>query len=300
MLRIGSVVWGVRDVARAVEFWSAALDYAPRGGDSPDWVLLRPRRGTGVQLALQEVRVEASARRRHHLDLYAYDQAAEVERLLALGASRVDWRYPPDADYVVLADPDGNYFCVIDAGEAARDPGLRIADGRAPRFVAATAGLPRPDEFAYRGARALVALHERELRAFVAAWRRFEGSGVPLPETDDVHYSSPQHLLRHVLRAAGNYLTWVCRQVGLPDPGVPEAPALEEIAGQAEAYAERVLALWRTALRDLPPERTEDRAHTSNWGAPMTVESMLEHAVVHPMRHTFQLEELMARAAEGG
>jgi predicted enzyme related to lactoylglutathione lyase len=54
---------------------------------------------------------------RIHLDLYADDQAAEVERLTALGATEVHWdKRPPDADYVILADPEGNRFCVIDAG----------------------------------------------------------------------------------------------------------------------------------------------------------------------------------------
>jgi hypothetical protein len=55
----------------------------------------------------------AEDHQRHHLDLYASDQAAEVERLIGLGARRVDWRYPDGADYVVLADPDGNRFCVV-------------------------------------------------------------------------------------------------------------------------------------------------------------------------------------------
>lgn len=59
-------------------------------------------------------------RPRVHLDLYAADaaeQAAEVTRLLALGAERVNWDdYPEDADFVVLADPEGNRFCVIDTG----------------------------------------------------------------------------------------------------------------------------------------------------------------------------------------
>ena len=55
---------------------------------------------------------------RTHLDLWAADeheQLAEVERLLTLGASRVEWNYPEGADFVVLADPDGNLFCVINA-----------------------------------------------------------------------------------------------------------------------------------------------------------------------------------------
>jgi hypothetical protein len=50
-----------------------------------------------------------------HLDLYSDDQAGEVERLVGLGAERVDWpAYPDDPDFVVLADPEGNRFCVID------------------------------------------------------------------------------------------------------------------------------------------------------------------------------------------
>jgi hypothetical protein len=48
-----------------------------------------------------------------HLDLYALDQSGEVERLVGLGARRYPWRYPADADYVVLEDPDGNLFCVV-------------------------------------------------------------------------------------------------------------------------------------------------------------------------------------------
>ena len=113
-LSIGSIVWGVRDVPRSMEFWTAALDYRPRDEPSEDWVVLVPREGAGFQLALTEVKADASDRRRHHLDLYAEDQRAEVDRLCGLGATTVDdWEYEADADYVVLADPDGNYFCVV-------------------------------------------------------------------------------------------------------------------------------------------------------------------------------------------
>lgn len=115
MLRIGSVVWGVRDLPRAIQFWSAALDYRLRNEPDDDWAVLLPREGVGVQLALKLVTSERA--RRHHLDLYAENQAAEVERLLALGASRPEWNDPPGADYVVLSDPDGNRFCVIQVSE---------------------------------------------------------------------------------------------------------------------------------------------------------------------------------------
>jgi hypothetical protein len=58
-----------------------------------------------------------------HLDLWADDEAqvrSEVDRLLSLGAQRADWEYPDDADLVVLADPDGNLFCVIDMSRSKR------------------------------------------------------------------------------------------------------------------------------------------------------------------------------------
>ena len=57
----------------------------------------------------------ATAPARIHLDLYTDHQAAHVDRLVRLGASPVEgWPYPQDADFVVLRDPDGNEFCVID------------------------------------------------------------------------------------------------------------------------------------------------------------------------------------------
>ena len=117
MIRVGSIVIRVDDLRRQKEFWTAALDYVPREGDADDFALLRPRDGVGPNLSLDRVRSELQIPPRIHLDLYAGDQAAEVERLLALGATEVPWdKRPPDADYVILADPEGNRFCVIDAG----------------------------------------------------------------------------------------------------------------------------------------------------------------------------------------
>jgi catechol 2,3-dioxygenase-like lactoylglutathione lyase family enzyme len=116
VLRIGSVVWGVRDVPRAVSFWTNALGYRPRDPDpqDADWAVLVPPPGqTGPQLAMTIVSSDAETHQRHHLDLYAQDREAEVARLVSCGAQRVEWRYPDHADYVVLADPDGNRFCVI-------------------------------------------------------------------------------------------------------------------------------------------------------------------------------------------
>jgi catechol 2,3-dioxygenase-like lactoylglutathione lyase family enzyme len=113
MLRIGSIVWGVRDVARAIQFWCDALNYRPLREPSDDWAILVPRDGLGAQMAISKVSSRSEDHQRHHLDLYANNQEAEVERLIGLGAERVGWRYPEGADYIVLADPDGNRFCVV-------------------------------------------------------------------------------------------------------------------------------------------------------------------------------------------
>lgn len=109
MLRLGSVVLNVSDVDRAGGFWAEALGYVRRA-DNP--AFLAPATGVGPGLHLDEDD-------RTHLDLWTEDaaeQQAEVERLVGLGARPVEWDYPEDADFVVLADPAGTLFCVIDSG----------------------------------------------------------------------------------------------------------------------------------------------------------------------------------------
>jgi hypothetical protein len=114
-VRVGSIVVRVDDLRRQAEFWAAALDYVPREEQSDDFVLLRPRDGVGPNLALDQHRSEVHVPPRIHLDLYTDDQAGEIERLIALGATEVHWsKRPPNADYVILADPEGNRFCVVD------------------------------------------------------------------------------------------------------------------------------------------------------------------------------------------
>jgi catechol 2,3-dioxygenase-like lactoylglutathione lyase family enzyme len=118
VLRIGSIVIRVDDLARQARFWEAALDYERRIDRPDDFVLLAPRDGGGPNVSLDQVRSKVQIPPRIHLDLYAEDQGAEVKRLLGLGATEVHWdKRPEDADYVILADPEGNRFCVIDASE---------------------------------------------------------------------------------------------------------------------------------------------------------------------------------------
>jgi hypothetical protein len=88
VLRISSIVLRVDDLERQAEFWEAALDYERRDEQSDDFMLLRPRDGVGPNLSLDRVRSELQVPPCLHLDLYTEDQAGEVERLKALGATK--------------------------------------------------------------------------------------------------------------------------------------------------------------------------------------------------------------------
>jgi len=111
-----SVVLKVHDTARAASFWQEALGYVanPHNADflaPPEWApptSTRHELGDGVHLHLD-------GRDEMHLDLWVNAGESledEVERLIVLGARRVDWTYPEGAQHVVLADPDGHLFCV--------------------------------------------------------------------------------------------------------------------------------------------------------------------------------------------
>jgi catechol 2,3-dioxygenase-like lactoylglutathione lyase family enzyme len=119
MLSFGVVVLGVTDVPRAAEFWSAALGYELREDGFGGWAtVLVPPGGSGTAIALQRSQTPPEDYPRMHLDLHVADaaeQESQAARLVSLGAERVDWdRYPDDPDFVVLADPDGNRFCIVD------------------------------------------------------------------------------------------------------------------------------------------------------------------------------------------
>jgi len=110
----------VKDAGLASRFWSEALGYAYRdGGYSADVTPVLVPGGAPSREAPPAIALALDEADRMHLDLYtdsSAEQREEVERLLALGAIRVDWSYPADANFVVLADPDGNLFCVVDTG----------------------------------------------------------------------------------------------------------------------------------------------------------------------------------------
>ena len=111
---VGSVVIDVNDLEKMRAFWQDALGYV-KDYASDHWVKLSDPNEKGVTVSLQLVPEPRQGKNRLHLDLYARNQMREVERLEGLGATRE--REPEeDEDFVVLSDPEGNLFCVIDQG----------------------------------------------------------------------------------------------------------------------------------------------------------------------------------------
>ena len=97
-----------------MKFWQEALGYVPVRPASGGFVILTDPAGKGPNISLDQSPEKWTGKRSWlHLDLYADNQEAEVERLIKLGAVQYPWRYEPDSDYMVLEDPDGNLFCVV-------------------------------------------------------------------------------------------------------------------------------------------------------------------------------------------
>jgi Glyoxalase-like domain len=118
-LKIQAFSLDASDPGRTAAFWEAALGWR-RTYDDGDEVVLEPPEGSpqdGVAPDLLFLRVPEgkTVKNRWHPDLRPADQAAEVVRLESLGATRVDVGQGADVSWVVMADPDGNEFCVLRA-----------------------------------------------------------------------------------------------------------------------------------------------------------------------------------------
>jgi hypothetical protein len=150
-------------------------------------------------------------------------------------------------------------------------------------------------EYRSRAVRALMLLHEEHLRRFLVTWKRAKTMSVPLPVTDDPSYVSLDALVHHVLRASRGYMVWICEVLELPDPEIRVPPDATVLSQEADSYLEHVLERWRTPLVELGDERLEAPEFPSRWKTKYCVDAMLEHAVMHPIRHAFQLEELMSK-----
>ena len=149
-------------------------------------------------------------------------------------------------------------------------------------------------DYRYGGARALVMLHEQHMRRFLVVWKKAKAVNLSLPETTNEAYASLETLLAHVLWSAGYYLKWMCKQCDLPAPTIRKLPDFDTLASTADEYLEHLLDEWRLPLATLPEEAFEAPEYAVSWGAHFNLETMLEHSVMHPVRHAFQLAEEMA------
>ena len=115
--RIQAVVVDCTDANAVAEFWSALLQ-RPLGREGDEvWV---EGSGSEPEILFEPVPEAKAVKNRLHIDLRPDDQDAEVERALSLGARRVDIGQG-DVSWVVLADPEGNEFCILRA-RAAQEP----------------------------------------------------------------------------------------------------------------------------------------------------------------------------------
>ena len=108
----------VDDLERMARFWAGVLGYEVRDRDSGVtlWPASDAEQGAPV-MWLQPHATPKTTKNRNHPDLVATSgsAAAEVERVLALGGTRVDVGQTGKESFTVLADPEGNEFCILDA-----------------------------------------------------------------------------------------------------------------------------------------------------------------------------------------
>jgi predicted enzyme related to lactoylglutathione lyase len=109
------LVLDCRDPERLARFWSAALDYVSLG-ELGNYYVLFPDGRPGSKLLLQRVTEEKAGKNRMHIDIEVADVGVEVSRLESLGAKRLEpeSRTEHGVTWQVMADPEGNEFCVCD------------------------------------------------------------------------------------------------------------------------------------------------------------------------------------------
>ncbi|HEX8080527.1 MAG TPA: VOC family protein [Jatrophihabitans sp.] len=117
VLRIQCLCIDTTDPARLAAFWQSALGWRQTFADDDEVVLEppagSPQDGVAPDLVFLAVPESKAGKNRLHLDLRPEDQSAEVARLEELGARRVDVGQDASVSWVVMADPDGNEFCVL-------------------------------------------------------------------------------------------------------------------------------------------------------------------------------------------
>ena len=113
-LRFSEICVDAHDTAALARWWSQALGWTLQPADDDGEWLLSPPAGAGPDWLFMPVSEDKAAKNRIHFDFTPDDQRAEVDRLIALGACHVDIGQG-EQTWVVLADPEGNEFCVLAA-----------------------------------------------------------------------------------------------------------------------------------------------------------------------------------------
>jgi predicted enzyme related to lactoylglutathione lyase len=109
------VVIDCGDLDRSALFWTSVLGYVRESPPGGRYQTLLPADGRGIEVLLQRVPETKNGKNRLHLDLRTADLEAEVERVVALGARLLTSTPIDEANmrWHILADPDGNEFCVL-------------------------------------------------------------------------------------------------------------------------------------------------------------------------------------------
>ncbi|MCX4822258.1 VOC family protein [Streptomyces sp. NBC_01142] len=106
------IVVDAHDLPALARFWTRVLDWRVLF-EAEDEIVIGADEFAMPGMCFVPVGERKSVKNRLHIDLTPDDQAAEVERIIALGARRADVGQAPEATWVVLADPEGNEFCVL-------------------------------------------------------------------------------------------------------------------------------------------------------------------------------------------
>jgi predicted enzyme related to lactoylglutathione lyase len=107
------IVLDCADADALADFWASALGYR-RSAFATPYVRLVDPGGRWPDLLVQQVPEPKTGKNRMHLDLQVHDVDAEVRRLVAAGASVREPAHDDDGFLtVILADPQGNEFCVL-------------------------------------------------------------------------------------------------------------------------------------------------------------------------------------------
>ena len=116
-----ALCFDANDPPRLARFWAGVLGWEMAGDDPQDGVALLPGDDTGFRLRFVPSQAHKAGQNQMHFDLTSTSLAGQqqtVERSLGLGARHIDIGQLPDEEHVVLADPEGNEFCVIEPGNS--------------------------------------------------------------------------------------------------------------------------------------------------------------------------------------